>query len=413
MHRNIRLFSVIQMGFVANLVMSCANEDFDDETANDTIESIRSDTTDANTTEPTCLGHRKVQSQRLPANLRAVTFNAGLAPGFEPLATQRTPYVVRALAEAVSDADLLCVQEFWQKGDFAALETSLTELPHVLRMSPKPGSGSCSENELLPLFGCLSGSCQDAAGEELVGCAVTACPVEVATLSGGCLGCIMNHLEGLESCLAETPIASDPAIFGGSYDIGLFSRWPIQRAHQRELSSYFVRASVLHARVVVPRLGPVDAFCTHLGSDLGIVSYAGAFGSWEGEHRRQVEELLEFVRQENKNERPLLLLGDLNMGPAVGSNEAVLPDDYALLVNAGFDNAYATQSNPSCTNCPDTTFRGPDESREILDHVLSARLRLDGTVTERLFVAPVSLGDEYPLFNLSDHFGLKVSFQTR
>jgi hypothetical protein len=101
------------------------------------------------------------------------------------------------------------------------------------------------------------------------------------------------------------------------------------------------------------------------------------------------------------------------MGPKVGTNDAVLPDDYALLVDAGFENAYVSQANPLCTNCPGTTFRGPDESPEIIDHVLSARLPLGGVATERLFDAPVLLGDEYPPFNLSDHVGLKVSFRTR
>jgi endonuclease/exonuclease/phosphatase family metal-dependent hydrolase len=414
------LEKIIQVGFTLSLAVGCATEDAQNSAAEMSVSSTEN-VNSPTVRDLTCRAGNRSWGRHYgkgvrgnhgaPNSLRAITYNAALAPGFEPLAIERTPAVIFALTEAAAEADILCVQEFWETEALDALTASLTsELPHAVRMAKKPGKGGCSESEMMPLFSCLGTNCSEASPEEFVGCAVTACPVEVASLSGGCLGCVMNHLSDLGSCLAEEPTPSDPAIFGGNYDVGLYSRWPIQKVDKRELSSYFVRASVLHARIVVPKLGPVDTFCTHLGSDLGIVSYAGPYGSWEGEHQKQIEELLALVREVNRNARPAIILGDLNTGPAKGLNAAVLPEHFAELVEAGFDSVHDDQPSPSCTYCAGTTFREPSERPELLDHILSARLPLRGAISERLFDVPVSLGSDLPPFNLSDHWGLKVSF---
>ncbi len=350
-----------------------------------------------------------------PVQLRVLTYNAALAPGFEPLALERAPTVIAALAEAAPDIDVMCVQEFWLEEHFGVLERSVAELglEHSLRMAPKPGSGGCSESELLPLAACLAESCPGATGEEMVDCAESHCGPEVEALSGGCLGCIMNHLDAFTECLGTGEAPSDPAVYGGSYDVGLLSRWPLLRSDNRALSSYFVRASVLYARIAVPGYGPLDTYCTHLGSALGIVPYRGAFGSWEGEHLQQVEEVLEFIEQTNHGARPLLLLGDFNMGPEVGGNSAVWADQYQLAVDAGLDNAYVARTNPLCTTCAGTTFRSASATNEIIDHIFSKRLPTWNTTHKRVFTETVELGEGLPAFNLSDHWGLEARFTLR
>ncbi len=48
-------------------------------------------------------------------SLKVVTYNLGLAHTFVPLAEERLPELGKALAN--SDADILCLQEVWEKKD--------------------------------------------------------------------------------------------------------------------------------------------------------------------------------------------------------------------------------------------------------------------------------------------------------
>jgi endonuclease/exonuclease/phosphatase family metal-dependent hydrolase len=335
-----------------------------------------------------------------------MTYNAALAPGFEPDVTERAPLVIQSLAAAATDLDVLCVQEFWIDELFAALAASVPELPHSVRLPPRPGTGDCSPLEFSALAGCLGANCSMASGEALVGCALESCSESVAALSGGCLGCIMNELDDVSACVGTGSGPMDPAIYGGSFDTGLLSRWPIKRSSSRELTSYFVRASVQYARLEVPNIGFVDTFCTHLGSPLGIVAYGGDQGSWELEQRKQIEELLSFVAEKNHGNHPVLILGDFNTGPATAATTAVWPENYELIRSAGFDDVYATRAGAQCTFCPDDGGAGKGE---LIDHVFSAKISTHGAVTERLFTEsiPLSTGPS----RLSDHFGVKVTFK--
>lgn len=344
--------------------------------------------------------------------IRAATFNAALAPGFAAFAVERAPRVIAALTEESHDLDVLCVQEFWLQPHFDALAASVTQLPHAMRMAPRPGSGNCSDSEFLPLAACLGAHCGTASSDTLADCATSNCPVEVASLSGGCLGCILNHMDGIEACLGDGQVPSDPAIFGGSFDVGLLSRWPIVRSDTKELTSYFVRASVLYAQIAVPRFGTLDVFCTHLGSPLGIVPYAGTNGGWEQEHAMQISELLAFIRDEHQDQRPLVVIGDLNCGPALPGIDGAWQPNYQMLLDAGLDDAYATDHQPLCTNCAGTSFRDTGATNEIIDHILSMRLPVRHTKSERLFVDAIELVPSLPAFNLSDHFGLKTVFDS-
>lgn len=345
-----------------------------------------------------------------PFQLRALTYNTALAQNFEPLATERAPLVVDALADLAPELDLLCVQELWQESDADALQQAVaSELPHALRADPLPGSGTCSEEELGTIGGCLQDSCGAAQGVELTACAQQACAGEIGGLSGGCLACILDSLGApLETCLGDGSERNDPAIFGGAYDVALFSRFPLERTRVIPLDAYFVRAVRLHAKVTVPGLGAVHAICTHLGSPLGVIPYAGSHGSWEGEHASQVELLAEAVRAYASDGLPVIVLGDLNMGPAVGSSVAMLEDQYRQLLDAGLSNPYAEGSNALCTDCADNTFHAasPDYPDGLIDHVLVGRFPAHHTAVSRVLDTPVSFGDF--TYDLSDHYGVRL-----
>jgi len=345
-----------------------------------------------------------------PFRLRALTFNAALAPNFEPLVAERAPLVVDALAGLAPDLDILCVQELWQASDADALEQAVaSELPNVVRAQPLPGSGACSADELTTIGSCLEDSCATAQGIELTACAQAACGSEIGALSGGCLGCIVNSLGApLETCLGDGSEGDDPAIFGGAYDVALFSRFPFERSRALPLVSYFVRAASLEARVTVPGLGPVEVVCTHLGSSLGAIPYAGFEESWEVEHAHQVGRLADGVRLKADPREPILVLGDLNMGPAVGSSVGVLEDQYEQLLDAGLSNPYAERPDALCTDCADNTFHAssPDYAGSLLDHVLVGRFPAHHTAVARVLSAPVSFGDF--AYHLSDHYGVRL-----
>jgi hypothetical protein len=230
-------------------------------------------------------------------SLRIETFNVALAPGFAPLAAERTPAVISALGEQATRLDALCVQEFWQDAEFSQLAARAhDELPHALRRAPRPGTGTCTVDELTSLGQCLAMNCATASGVDQVLCAQSQCSATVANLSGGCLGCIMNNIGMDFTACAGPGGAADPAIYGGAYDVGMLTRNRILESDvNKELDSYFVRMAVLYAKLEVPGGSPVYAFCTHLGSSLGVIPYAGKYASWQDEHLHQVLQLRDYI----------------------------------------------------------------------------------------------------------------------
>ncbi len=346
--------------------------------------------------------------------LRAMTYNTALAPGFEPLSAERSPLLVSALAAAAQELDLLCVQELWQTIDWDALKVAArSELPSRVYQQPKPGSGDCTPAELGALDACLTDNCAGQEGDALVLCASQNCSEVIASLSGGCMGCIMNHVSdgSFLACLGDGSALQDPAIFAGDYDVALLSRYAIEEQAVEILDAYMVRAAALYARVNVPGLGPVDAFCTHLGSSLGVIPYKGPYGSWDGEHAHQVEQLVDFVAEKNDGQRPLLLLGDLNMGPALAgppSVKAVLADDYQLLLDAGFENQFVSSPVATCTFCGYSKFADPPSSNQLIDHVLSKNFSAPSVTFTRELATPVVVLEGEDPVDLSDHYALRL-----
>jgi endonuclease/exonuclease/phosphatase family metal-dependent hydrolase len=341
--------------------------------------------------------------------LRTATFNAALAPAFAPLVSERGEPLISALAASAAELDLLCVQEFWLDEHWSALrDSAASQLPNALRFEARAGSGTCSEEELGGLGQCLQTSCPDTSGEELVACATSSCPEQVTALNPGCLACVMNHIsDDFSACVGE-PTTPDPAIYGGSFDVGLLSRFPILANDTKELSSYFVRAGVLYAKLDVPGAGPVHAFCTHLGSPLDIVPYAGSYGSWHDEQQQQIRELLAFVHEKTQDQGRVVVLGDMNNGPAHGAIEGEWTDNYALLTGDRLENPYLLQTDAACTWCDDNSYH-PGAAATLIDHILESGFDDATTRIERTYVEPVTLETEDGSLegNLSDHYGLR------
>jgi endonuclease/exonuclease/phosphatase family metal-dependent hydrolase len=226
------------------------------------------------------------------------------------------------------------------------------------------------------------------------------------------LGCVINNLDAdFTSCLGEAA-PDDPAIFGGDYDVALLSRFPLLETESKKLNAYFVRTAVLYAKLDVPGLGPLHAFCTHLGSSLGPIPYQGPYAGWDDEHGHQVTELVAYVQSKASDAAPVILLGDLNMGPALGSSVATLPEQYQQLLAVGFSDPYASQPNALCTDCADDTFNQmfPGYQDSLIDHVLLRDLPAHVATSQRVFDGKTSIAGQDG--NLSDHYGVRVMLAT-
>jgi len=352
------------------------------------------------------------------APVTVATFNAGLAKGFVPYTDERA--VVTTDAIAALEVDLLCVQEVWRPEDVTRLQGALAErLPHQHVLPPDPGEGGtdgppCTETELDPLQSCAETNCADATVDELTGCILSACNPEFSATSSSCSSCLAANIGGTFEQIRFTCTndASGGYAYGGSFGIGLFSRAePLEEAHHVFASSYNRRA-VLYAKLDTPQ-GELNVFCTHLSAVFADIPHPHAADgmTWEAEQATQLQEFLSFA-EEKAAGGPILLLGDLNTGPAKDGIAAEAPANYALLEAAGFTTDYLAPDAPLCTFCSTNLLVGgaDDDASVIIDHVLHRGL--DRTVvTERILSAPVELtvGGAPKQAHLSDHFGLKAT----
>ncbi len=357
-----------------------------------------------------------------PPRLRVATWNVGLAPGDIALADERLKPAAKAIAEL--DVDLVCLQEVWRQDDWDSIaEAAIESLPAQIHRLPDARCAACSPVELDALAACLAESCASAIDDALVSCALSSCGGEVEVLSGGCAGCLVGAAtngrkleEVAAACVGADPGQAAPSyLYDCGFDTGILTSLEVETSETRVLDSYLLRAAVDHARVV-SELGPVDVFCTHLASSVAELEYQGSYGDWNGEQAHQIDQLLDFVASKNGGERPALLLGDLNNGPALerAGLAAVRPTHYARLLDAGFENPYAAQDDVACTaGCPDDTFSEAGRETKLIDHVLVRGLQ--SANGRRIMTEPttIDVDGESMTTSLSDHYGLSVTITQR
>jgi endonuclease/exonuclease/phosphatase family metal-dependent hydrolase len=307
------------------------------------------------------------------------------------------------------------VQEFWQESDFAQFKSATAkQLPTALRAAPRPGTGTCTVDELTTLGQCLGTHCPTATGLDQVACAQASCVAEVASLSGGCLGCIWNSIGTDFSNCVGAGGAGDPAIYGGSTDVGMLTRLPIIASEtSKELDSYFVRMAVLYAKLEAPDGKPVHAFCTHLGSPLDIVPYAGKYASWKDEQLVQIQQLRAYINEKAKSDERVIVMGDMNTGPDGRGMLGDRSDNYVALVGNDLLDPYFEQRNMDCTYCPDNAFVDDASPKKLIDHVLVRGIRASKVHVARIFDQSIQIGSGNDAFtwNLSDHYGLRATIQ--
>jgi endonuclease/exonuclease/phosphatase family metal-dependent hydrolase len=333
--------------------------------------------------------------------LKLVTFNAGLAVGVLPYATERVPHVARAIAEL--DADLVFLQEVWLDSQWdAVVAAARARFPHFFRppAAARVTHGACSPEEVAPLSECARRHCDGLEGDELGQCVVRRCAQHAFSMSADCINCVVSHPVGtLDQILApctgkagarRAPNVDAPAsaygpagfvAYGGSLGIGFLSRLALE---DRDVIVY--PESTLNARgAVYARAGGLHVFGTHLSP--GIIH----------EQEKQIDRLFEWIDEKAGRDAPTIVLGDLNTGPNAS------PSLYRRFVDAGFVNPY-----PKGRDALGTFGHG--RSGWILDHILFRNVEGRASA-ERILDEPldIDVGGRRVRTTYSDHCGVRAT----
>lgn len=349
-----------------------------------------------------------------PSSLELVTFNAGLARGFVDLAEQRVDTVAEAIGEL--EADLVALQEVWEPGDVDQVRAAASSAGYdtVTFLDPAPDTSAepaCPAGELDALEPCVRTSCADVPDDQLADCVLSSCGAEFGEVCESCQTCLgANVGQSLDSVLSTCSAGAASYAYGGAFGIGLLSRLPVLESDHVVLDSSLNRRAILHAVVDAGELGEVHVYATHLSPIFSDIPYPGE-GSWAEEQADQIRRLLELVDEQVPDGAPVVILGDLNTGPAAGSLAAESPENYQLLADAGFTNPYVDDA-PVCTFCADNPLVGgaDDDASVVIDHVLVRDL--PGTTdAERVLDEEITVeGADGPVASrISDHYGVLVT----
>jgi endonuclease/exonuclease/phosphatase family metal-dependent hydrolase len=244
--------------------------------------------------------------------------------------------------------------------------------------------------------------------DQLAACVLSSCGAEYRALSGSCQTCLGANIgSDLPSIEAACTKPSELYAYGGSFGIGLLSRFPITSWDSTVLESSLNRRAVIHAVVDAGDLGPVHVFATHLSAVFADIPYPGE-GTWAAEQRAQIEQLLALIEAKAPAGAPVVVLGDLNTGPELPGIVGEVPENFALLPGSGLGVPYVESvPDPGCTFCTENPLVGgaDDDQSVLIDHVLVRGLR--ATAVDRIFdhVVPVAGTDS----RLSDHYGVEVT----
>jgi endonuclease/exonuclease/phosphatase family metal-dependent hydrolase len=348
--------------------------------------------------------------------LSIVSFNAALGVGLAPHPEQRLDAIEASLPSLA--ADLVCLQEVWLPENVERLERALSEsFPYAHRSvrATADSAALCTSSEAELLSSCLADNCGEVEQEGLPLCAISNCAEAFTQVSMPCQQCIAanqsaSDVENLTQICAAAD--SGAASYTDQTGLLLLSRLPLEARSYFAFESSLGDRGLLSARVHTDFIGDVDVHCTHLAATLGEVPYTGAYGSWQGERLRQIDQTLERVDEVRAEGRAAILIGDMNCGPETALSRSASPDAFARFVAAGFVDPYADLDG-RCTFCENNPLNGlvtdPEEGA-LIDHVLFSTGQSPSFDATRVFddAIPISV-DATPLETArSDHYGVRV-----
>jgi len=303
-----------------------------------------------------------------------LTYNVGLADGYVPLADERLPALVELLD--ATDFDVVCLEEVWSEEDVLAIAES-ENTPYAdyywVDTTEEPQPPTCTETDVADLQTCAEENDCETATAGLVACAAANCGDEISDLTAAnpdCLDCLASQLDAetvddmMTACIEEGGGTMNQ---NGRNGLLLLSKTDFEMTEHLVLSSFLNQRIVLHGRVELPGIGTTDVFCTHLATEIEGIAYRGEYESYEDEQAQQTLTLLDWIDSQATTGQ-VVLMGDFNNGPAVGSLNGELAENYALVTAAGYIDPYASAADPLCTFCDDNTLITSTDSR-IIDHI--------------------------------------------
>ena len=429
-----RWLGVLVMGLALALGAGCESSSGGDDTAGGGADTVAGDDTatgtdtaagtDTVTSADTVAGDDTATGEDTaapePTEIgKFATFNAGLAYDYVLFATERQPEIGPAIAGF--EADVVCLQEVWRVEDVqAVLGATATAYPHQYWYDatalPNEGAGpACEAGPATTFRTCVENAGCDVDPRGLATCAQEECQAEFLALSPDCLQCLVANLsKPLDEIFQACAEGSTLYLYDGSLGTVLLSKWAFTETSETILDSTFNRRGVIYGRVAAPSGESFAVFCTHTTPEFDGITYPGDYESWDGEQERQIGQMLTFVDEKKQDGDVVVLLGDMNDGPAIPPDiEGELEDNFQMFLDAGFVDPYPQSVDVQCTFCAANELNPSDTRNAVIDHTffrglaagysLAADRVLDGAVVT---VTPAEGEKQVPL---SDHYGVRAT----
>ncbi len=349
-----------------------------------------------------------------------VTYNVGLAEGYVSYAPQRRPGLLAAIPKL--DADVVCLQEVWAEADANALISAAAsvfpESYHVQLEDNTVGPPGCppESEQVAELSVCATSKCGDKESSELGGCVLEKCDAEFKAVPPSCVECLVANLgQALDTILLACTTGSARYFAKGANGLLLLSKHPLKNRTHLAMTSTNTQRSVLGATVDLPGVGETDVYCTHIAADLeSQLKYAGPYKSWGDENLAQLDAIFAHITATKKTEQ-VLLMGDLNSGPAIPPDIAAeLPDNYQHIIDAGWRDWPGTDAPAECTFCPENTLVSDSSAGVLIDHIYGKGIpaAFSQSRAARFGTETVTIETESgpAQSHLSDHFGMRLQF---
>jgi endonuclease/exonuclease/phosphatase family metal-dependent hydrolase len=354
-----------------------------------------------------------------PTALTLVSYNGGLAVGFVEASESRAPLTIDAVVGL--GADILCVQEFWLPEHVAALQEAASAYPSQIFVEDDPGTlneSACMMGDADALETCArAAGCDMVCSDDVIACGLVNCGAEVQALqmaSPDCYACIgANAGKSLDGILSACTEPSSSYNYNGAFGIGLLSKHPIAAQEITVFESNLNRRAVIYAEVTTP-LGPIHTLCTHLSAVFTDIPHPNPMSSWEEEQAVQIDQLIAIADQKAPGGQ-VILMGDMNTGPAGPGYSAEVVENYTKFETAGFTNPYTATPGHLCTFCADNPIvakgNPDDDASVVIDHLLLRGVSATPSGAKRVLdtgIRAEKCGEEIDSA-YSDHYGVQIT----